>query len=57
MILQLLTTGYNLYKNRKAMMMSAGPFFMGMVLGLIIGIALLYWLFMRGTLACPGLTE
>lgn len=41
---------------RKAMMLgvSAGPFLVGLIIGLIIGAVALWLLYSRGILTCPG---
>ena len=44
-------------KFKKAMMvgMYAGPFLLGVLIGIIVGAGALYFLYVKGTLSCPGL--
>ena len=51
----LLNMAYSLFKNRKGMMMNAGPMLMGVVVGIIIGVILLYYVLTKGMIGCPCL--
>lgn len=53
MILNLLNISYSLFKNRKGMMMNAGPMMMGAIVGIIIGAIVMYYVIMNGYLGCP----